>query len=356
MLSPVVQRILNRKISQRFPTAVTLMDLVFYVLVIAFFQASVTDSLKARAGKKESMDVGLLVPLYIAVFYFSVREVVQALSLASLGLFNTWVSDLENWLDVVYILLILFWSIVMTVEGMDQMQFQNGAAISLAVFWMMILIFLQSIIVGFAVFVGGVIYVLKRLAAFIFTLAIILVAFMQIFYTLYKQSGECDSGSDKDNYTDSPGLMINCHTNPDTGELYGCNETISVCEPTNEKPFCNRNTSFFKIFTMLLGQVDENFFRGNVLATLLYCLFMFACVIILANVLIAIVTDSYSVIQNERSGMSSAVQCCPSCSHVDDSRQTNNLFKPTFMHKQQHSFSGQTGLISSQRWTSYPTI
>ena len=54
---------------------------------------------------------------------------------------------------------------------------------------------------------------------------------------------------------------------------------------------------------MLLGEVNEQDFRDNQLATVLYALFMFACVIVLANVLIAIVTDSYSVIQNERAAL-----------------------------------------------------
>ena len=53
---------------------------------------------------------------------------------------------------------------------------------------------------------------------------------------------------------------------------------------------------------MLLGEVDDNDFEGNTMATFIFCLFQFGIVIVLANVLIAIVTDSYSVIKNERSG------------------------------------------------------
>lgn len=63
-----------------------------------------------------------------------------------------------------------------------------GTALSLAIFWVMVLLFLQSIIVGFAVFVGGVVYVLKRLRSFLFSLAIILFMFAQIFFTLYVPS------------------------------------------------------------------------------------------------------------------------------------------------------------------------
>ena len=300
VLSPVVQKILNVKIAQRFPTAVTLMDFVFYVLVIAFFQLAVISRLEATDNPND-MNKGFLAPLYIAAFYFLVREMIQALSLASLGLFNTYVSDPSNGLDLIYILLVLFWTIVMHTGGLNQQVFQTGAALSIAIFWVMILSFLQSIFVGFAVFVGGVIYVMKRLVAFLLALAIILIAFSQIFYTLFRQTEFCQYGENADSYTVFPVRSMDCGTNDATNELE-CTTDVD-CEPVNEDPYCNFRTSFFRVFTMLLGEVDEAYFRDNTLATFLYALFMFACVIVLANVLIAIVTDSYGVIQNERAAL-----------------------------------------------------
>lgn len=326
VLSPVVQRILNLKIAQRFPTAVTLLDFLFYIFVITFFQLAVTASLSERAqsanvgtykldpewptaaptsppagtsGNTEeilSMNKGFLAPLYLAVFYFSMREIVQSFSLASLGLFNTWLADLENWFDMIYILLIFFWAIVMTVDGLDDYSFMCGAAISMGLFWFMILNFLQSIFVGFAVFVGGVTYVVKRLAAFLLALIIILICFAQIFFTLYRTTDQCPTGRVGYDYTDT--YETECTPDEITG--YSCQ--VSSCEPVNDDPFCSFRTSFFKVFTMLLGEVDESYFSGDPFATVLFCLFMFICVVVLANVLIAIVTDSYSVIQNERAG------------------------------------------------------
>mmetsp|Transcript_7043 Transcript_7043/g.12336 ORF Transcript_7043/g.12336 Transcript_7043/m.12336 type:complete len:867 (+) Transcript_7043:91-2691(+) len=314
VLSPVVQKILNIKISQRFPTAVTLADFVFYVMVIAFFQLAVISSVEARnpveqddgSLKPRYMNMAYLVPLYIAVVYFSAREITQAMSLASLGLFRTWLSDFENWLDVIYIFLILFWSIVMTVLHDDGLTdaYQTGAAISMAVFWIMVLIFLQSIIVGFAVFVGGVIYVVKRLAAFLVALVIILIAFAQIFFTLFRQSDDCQYQQNATAYIKDPVMVWNCTDDATTGvQLQPCPLVVESCEPEIEYPFCSFWHSFLKVFTMLLGEVDEEYFSDNVLATLFYALFMFACVIVLANVLIAIVTDSYGVIQNERAAL-----------------------------------------------------
>ena len=179
VLSPVVQKMLNLKISQRFPTFFTLMDLFMYVIVIYFFHLAVESSLKERyppdpPEAPSSMEIRYLVPLYLAVSYFTMREFVQAVSLASLGLFDTWITDLTNWFDLFYIFLILFWAIGMQTKGFDDEFFRTGCAITLGVFWMNILLFLKSMMVGFAVFVGGVVYVVKRLAAFLVTLTIIL--------------------------------------------------------------------------------------------------------------------------------------------------------------------------------------
>ena len=54
---------------------------------------------------------------------------------------------------------------------------------------------------------------------------------------------------------------------------------------------------------MLLGEVDEADFDTSRFATFLYVVFVFVVVILLATVLIAIVTDSYSVIRNERAAI-----------------------------------------------------
>lgn len=51
------------------------------------------------------------------------------------------------------------------------------------------------------------------------------------------------------------------------------------------------------------GEVDDDQFKGQGFAIALFVLFMFLVVILLANVLIAIVTDSYKVIQDQRAAI-----------------------------------------------------
>ena len=310
VINPQVQKVLNEKISQRFPTAVTLLDFVFYVLVVAFFQLAVIESLNVRNTDAIEFDHRLLIPLYLAASWFVLREMVQVISLASLGLFKTWLNDPINWFDISYFFLIYFWAVVMTSEALNNTLFQFGTCVTCGVLWFALVLFLRNHFVGFAVFVGGVVYVVKRLFVFLVSLIIILVMFSQIFSTIFRQSGTCGLGSEvyPNPYTKKP---LDCTNNEITGQSECVQteyfHTFETCEPTNQHPWCNFWTSFLKSYTMLLGEVDDAVFRDaepNVtsLANFFYGLFMFSVVIVLANVLIAIVTDSYGVIKNERSG------------------------------------------------------
>lgn len=135
-------------------------------------------------------------------------------------------------------------------------------------------------IVEFAVFVSGVIHVLQRLGVFMLSLLIILIAFMQIFYILFLGSGYCEGFQSDRSHAE-------------------------VCDPEGAEPyrFCTQWDAFLSVYTMLLGEVDESDFKSSILATLMFAFFVFLVVILLANVLIAIVTDSYSVIRNQRAAI-----------------------------------------------------
>lgn len=75
------------------------------------------------------------------------------------------------------------------------------------------------------------------------------------------------------------------------------------CDADVVRPYCNFWESFLSLYTMLLGNVQEDDFKNSVIATVFFVLYMFLVVILLANVLIAIVTDSYKVIQDQRAAI-----------------------------------------------------
>jgi hypothetical protein len=125
--------------------------------------------------------------------YFYIRELLQVLSFCRLGIFwSEWVSDRTNWIDAACIVLTFFWvgfmwqhcvGAVMAgdFEGTENDLYRNGIAVTAAVFWLNLMLYLRTTSVDFAVFVGGVFFVLKKLATFLMVMAmlIVLIAFVR---------------------------------------------------------------------------------------------------------------------------------------------------------------------------------
>lgn len=78
---------------------------------------------------------------------------------------------------------------------------------------------------------------------------------------------------------------------------------MTKCGANLVRPYCSFWNSFVSVYTMLLGEVNETDFKSSPVGTALFVIFMFLVVILLANVLIAIVSDSYKVIQDQRAAI-----------------------------------------------------
>jgi hypothetical protein len=69
-------------------------------------------------------------------------------------------------------------------------------------------------------------------------------------------------------------------------------------------PHCTFEESLLKVYTMMMGEIgDETRYSTSLVAQILYVGYAFLVVILLSNVLIAIVTDSYEIIQNDRAAI-----------------------------------------------------
>jgi hypothetical protein len=175
--------------------------------------------------------------------------------------------------------------------GGDANHFRTGSALTVIFLWIKVLAFLRNMLVEFAVFVGGVFYVVQRLFAFLISLGVILVGFTQMFLTTYQHTTRCAEY----NETDFTKFKSNALT---------ASDYYDICiNEDDDFSFCNFWDSFLTVYTMLLGEVDESTFADSAFATALFIIFMFLVVILLANVLIAIVTDSYKVIQDQRAAI-----------------------------------------------------
>jgi len=144
--------------------------------------------------------------------------------------------------------------------------------------------FLKSTQVDFAVFLGGVFYVVQRLFAFLLAVAVILLAFAQMFFIVYTDTVCCST-----NTTDMTNMNITNFTNEGKADDF---------------PHCSFQYSLLKVYTMMMGEIgSESRYSDNLVAQILYVLYAFLVVILLSNVLIAIVTDSYEIIQNDRAAI-----------------------------------------------------
>jgi hypothetical protein len=239
-----VQVLLNEKISQRFPTGLLLSDLFVQLIVIICYAYVVPVAIDRRFDKADdqfgmAIEPGRLVPLYLGALFFFVRALVQVLSLLALGAFRIWVYNPSSWLDIIYIVVIFYWSTRMLYvppDGFentdDREAFRTGAALSGVVLWVKLLAYLRNIYVDFAVFLGGLFYVARRLVAFLLCLCITLVAFSQMFFTVYRQSKRCTE-------------------QPDDDDMVTYAELLSEAE---NQVYCYRWTAFLNCYTMLLGR------------------------------------------------------------------------------------------------------
>ena len=243
VVMPQVQRLLNDKIAERFPTGVLMSDFYVQVLVIGFYSWLVPQSVDRRFDSSnpkfdEPIETVKLIPLYFGASYFLFREIIQILSLIALKSFHIWLRDPSNWLNMVYIFIVYFWAIRMNLGNGSALRFRTGAAVSVVVLWLKLSAYLRSMLIDFAVFVGGVFYVVRRLVAFLVSLSIILIAFSQMWFTLFRQS---------DPY---------CTKQPnDSMSIEQYNANIQ-CESNQINVYCDRWSSFLRVFTMLLGKWD----------------------------------------------------------------------------------------------------
>jgi ankyrin repeat protein len=290
-----VRNILNQKIIQRFPTSILMLDGYFLIAIIIAFARASENVLHVRytALRPEEPDAQNTSKieirfLFVGATYFLLRELIQITSLISLGGLRTWFVDATNYLDMAVIISVYVNAVIMVTDFVSTEEqlnkFRSLCAFTTLILWVAVIYFLKSVNVQFAVFVGGVYYVVNRLIAFLLAVGIMLLAFAQMFFIIYLQTPVC---------TMCKGVS--------TGE----NESsTSICADCSPFVHCDFWMSLLKVYTMMMGEIgDEKKYYHNIWAQLLYVLYAFVVVILLGNMLIAIVTDLYEVIQHDRAAI-----------------------------------------------------
>lgn len=298
VVSPHVRSLLNEKIVQRFHTAILMLDFYMYFLVIICFELASQTAIDHKFCKGVCPDyqprMSLIVCLFVGAIYFSLRELIQIVSLFTLNSLSSWFTEFTNLIDLLVVVTVLIYTALMTTgdyEIVDKEQFRLGVATTKLILWIAIISFLKSTSVEFAVFVSGLLYVLKSLVYFLTAVAVILFAFAQMFFIIYYKGPMCGETKPGDSEPSS---------SPSSAPSF----EDAVMEHPCAFPHCEYRYSLLKVYTMMMGEIgDETRYETEIVAQLLYVLYAFLVVILLSNVLIAIVTDSYEIIQNDRAAI-----------------------------------------------------
>jgi hypothetical protein len=239
--------------------------------------------------------------LLFSAIYFLIREITQMISVKESTSIMGYIADPENFLNLTFVFLVSYYSIMMNTGFGDDERFQIGCAFTIGISWLQVLAYLKSILIDFAVFVSGVLFVMKRITAFMICTIIIVVAWAQMYYTLFRYSEECDYYEELEdeivNVTTSNSSALDqffSYYDDDTYINFLMPEAVvDDCEPQLDYPYCkNMWTSIYKTYNIMLGEQDDGKFIWSTDVLILNCLFFVLVVILLLNILIAIICDS----------------------------------------------------------------
>jgi ankyrin repeat protein len=236
VVSPHVRFILNKKIIQRFPTSILMLDGIMYIALIVCFERATTtfigwleDSSPTKTDDPPPIMLGSLAILFTGAAYFFLREFAQVIASLALGAFTSWLYDTTNWLDAMVIALVTYYSVIMKVgspalidtenSNTEYEAFRTGVACTKGILWIAVIYFMKNTRVDFAVFLNGVFYVCKRLVAFLLAVLVILILFGQTFWIVYLDTPVCPA----------------------------CNDTLGVCLPgavNCEEELCDAQRNF----------------------------------------------------------------------------------------------------------------
>lgn len=211
VLDTFVQNKIQEAVKKPLPTLILMLDFDFILVVLICFGIAIScyneylyGALPAPSCQTLSCRYPQLYTLLGIVMlggvYFLIREVMQILSLVSIGHFWSWLSDPSNFVDVISIIIMLVWPILMSTEIINRESstavkeaFRSSSTLAAGFLFLLVFSLLKRIFFNFAVFVRGFIIVFYNLASFLVVLFIIITAFALMFYSMFRGSIECSA-------------------------------------------------------------------------------------------------------------------------------------------------------------------
>lgn len=307
VLHPTIQHMLNDRISHRFPTMILLLDFYLNIAIIACFTAVSLQSAELRSDSSnttidsKAVSSPLLVILYFGSAYFVLREISQAISVKlQRGMF-AYFRDPENIVNLSFIFLTITFTMVIANGWGSNDFFHGGSGITIGFCYLQILAYLRTVSIDFAVFVSGLSYVVLRLGAFLSILGITIMAFAQMWYTIFKGNEVCMVD---ENVTSIAAFMDDLiFQYYDDGFFLPTPEELEDCEPQIDLPYCEGlGYSIYKTFTMLFG-LGDGLLELNTMSLILSCIWLFIAILMILNLLIGIICDLFGAATKEQAAI-----------------------------------------------------
>jgi hypothetical protein len=298
VLHPTIQDMLNDRISHRFPTMILLLDFYLNVAIIGCFTRVSLQSAELRADpnhvstESKRVESYLLIVLYVGTSYFALRELSQAISIKLQRGIIAYFQDVENILNLSFISLVFSFTLIIQSGKGDDDIFHAGSAITLGACYLQILAYLRTVFIDFAVFISGLSHVTMGLGAFMSIMAITIMAFSQMWYTVFRQTTVCRVlNGDGANFTDMLDDLIFQYY--DDAFFLPEPEIVEDCEPQLEYPYCeNLAWSIYKTFSMIF-ELGDGLLELSTISMILSLVWLFIVVLMILNLLIGVITDLF---------------------------------------------------------------
>ena len=249
---PRLQKILAMKSCDLLPTIIVMADFYSCILLLISYHMSTKNFLTGGENVTSSAWYSILA---LSIGYATVRELLQVYVEHVRWFLSPW-----NYLDVGTIVLVIVSLVQMFI---DVKPTNNLVVLTTAFLWLNAIFFLRSTIMSFATFVGGIVKIIFDLTPFIVVSVLILMAFGEMFAMtmLIERGDECSA---KD-YAHS-----------------------------NLTEFCSFQDSLFITYGLFVEGIELDFYaQENNVVRGISMVFGFLVVIILLNVVIAIVSESW---------------------------------------------------------------
>lgn len=282
-VTPVIRSVLDDAISLPFSVVVVFSDLLFNILLVFGFRNIIFQVLQWFQGRSDEEyansfwtqflnSVGLL-----ALFYFVFRFVGEVVAMIRIS----WRCFLVNFMGLWTVvelgaLVTLFINVIILFGDANRLPWAGNtyfilSAFSIGLVWAKLIGFLQVLNRKLATFILAIVQITMDIRLFILIILLTILAFGDMLYVI---------------------LSSDYDTCPQSFDSSGA--IISNDDDENENPYCeSRWLSYLGVYRVIIGDMEYSDYSSSPLTIVLFVLLTFVGIIILLNILIAIVDESY---------------------------------------------------------------